>query len=163
MTVEYAGITGHADYLPDDEPDLLIDWKTTTLEKIPRIKTEGPSLTYRAQVSFYARAVGRTRVRIVYIPRDGGRDDIYQVEFARDDALVDEAIAWYYALRARVARGEMPAPSPPWAALRSAKSVCARYCEFFDASGARGCPGPEPVPLPPPDLGGIFHSPGPAS
>lgn len=159
ITVTYAGITGHADFLPADEPDLLVDWKTTTLKKLPRIRAEGASLTYRAQASFYAMATGRTRVRIVYIPRDGGRKDIHTVEFDRDDALVDEAVAWYYALRARVARGEIPAPNPPWASLAKARDVCARYCGFFDRTGARGCPGPDPAPRPPPSIGGLFTPP----
>ncbi|MEX5711898.1 PD-(D/E)XK nuclease family protein [Parafrankia sp. FMc6] len=159
ITVEYAGITGHADFLPHDPADLLVDWKTTTLKKLAYIKRDGPTKTYRAQASFYAMATGRTRVRIVYIPRDGGRKDIHTAEFDRDDALVHEAVAWYYALRARVARGDIPAPSPPWAALAKARDVCARYCEFFDRTGTQGCPGPEPAPKLPPSLGGLFTPP----
>lgn len=158
VTVEYAGIKGHTDFLPDDPADLVVDWKTTTIKKIVRIKREGISRAHHAQVSFYARATNRQRIMLVYIPRDGGRRDIHTVTVDRDDALVDEAVARYYAMKAAAARGQLTLPAPPWADLVTAPSICGRYCEFFDATGAAGCPGPPPpAPPGPPADGSPFH------
>lgn len=154
VEVSYAGIVGHADFLPAAEPDVLVDWKTSKVGKVVTIKKDGPPIGHRAQVSFYARAAGRKLCRVVYLPKDGFRRDIHIAEFPRDDALVDEAVSLYYGLRARVIRGDIPAPERP------ADSWCRRFCSYYapgTSGGPEGCPGLPRQSVPPPPSGGLFH------
>lgn len=152
ITCEYRGIVGHTDWLPPaPRDDLVVDWKSTTMKKLGDLQKYGISRAYRAQASFYAVAVKRPNCALVFLPVDGGKDDITIVEFPADRALADAAIDWLQSIRQAAGEGLVPLPDPVWAKAKDPRIHCARFCSHFnptgDPTGHRrdGCPGLAPT------------------
>lgn len=157
IVVRYRGIVGHTDWLPpEDGPDgdTVVDWKSTTLKKIEQILQYGISLTYEAQGSFYGVGTGRNWVKLVFIPVDGGKDDILIAKFPVNQPLVDAAVDWIHGIKAEALAGRVPLPDPVWKPSPKwpdPRELCARYCSHYnptaDITGERrdGCPGPTPT------------------
>lgn len=158
QTVTYRNVTGHTDWLPPEgtpDEDVVVDWKSTTKEKLENIIKYGISLTYEAQGSFYGVATGRRRVMLVFIAVDGGKDDILIAEFPVNRPLVDQAVDWLHSIKTEAREhGRVPLPDPVWKPSRKwpdPRVLCERYCSYFnpaaDVTGERrdGCPGPAPT------------------
>jgi PD-(D/E)XK nuclease superfamily len=103
--VMYRGVPGTVD-LYDRLTHVVIDWKTTTLAKLKRIRHEGPPSRYVTQVHVYAAALVASgedpfTVAIAYLPVDGTLADmwVWQTPFDRD--VADAA-------RERIARIRVP-------------------------------------------------------
>lgn len=111
----------------------VVDWKTVSKAKIK----SGAWLDEQkiAQVQLYGYLLEENGyevewVSLVAIPRDGTMADIasYKEKYDRQKALA--GIEW---LQNIIDQWEPPAPEKgAW--------FCSRYCQFYDATGAVGCP-----------------------
>lgn len=124
-------ITGHVDlYVPAHR--LIVDWKTITKSK----RSAFPSQSHRYQVHLYAwllRGAGHevTHVAIVGLCRDGNEDDVVVHCEPVSDTVLAAAFDWL-----REAHSDEMPPAD-----QQARRFCARYCQFYDATGQVGCEG----------------------
>lgn len=130
IEVEHDGLRGHVDCY-DIENREVIDWKTTTKKGL----TGFPSQQQVWQVQVYgwllsANGRGVKDVTLIGIPRDGNETHIKIHTEPYDPAVAQEAIAWLEDVRAS---DVPPEPEKP-------ARFCRDYCQFYDATGERGCP-----------------------
>lgn len=94
--VVYRDVPGTCD-LFDRSTGTVIDWKTTTKDKISHLKSQGPSPTYVVQGMLYAAGLAalgfevRTVV-LAFVPIDGELKDIWCWRSRFDQAIADAAI-----------------------------------------------------------------------
>jgi hypothetical protein len=140
--VEYRGVPGTCD-LFDRRRQQVIDWKTTLLAKIKRIRLTGPPRQYVVQAHIYGaalEAVGEkvSWVSLAYLPVDGSLDDLYVWQQPYDRRVADEAIDRY----------EATAGSKPSATPANPSRLCP-WCAYY-RPGSRdldvACPGDASVP-----------------
>lgn len=110
----------------------VVDWKTTQKKNLSKF----PSDQQRMQVQLYGYLIEEAgyevkTVSLVAIPRDGWMKDIriHTEEYNRAMAL--EGIEWVKDIQHLV---QAPAPERP-------KMFCKDFCEYYDGTGAIGCPG----------------------
>lgn len=120
------GLRGHVD-LFDTEQGIVVDYKTTTLKRIPNSITG----QYRTQVHLYGWLISQqhqvNEVALMFFPRDGKFTDVAYVSEPYDEAVALEALAELERVRA------LPvAPEPGERAY-----FCSSYCPFFGST----CPG----------------------
>lgn len=135
--VEYRGIPGTCD-LYDRDLKTVVDWKTSTVERIRRTRVEGVKGNHRVQVHGYGAglsAVGEDvrRVALIYVPRDGDLDDLYVHRERFDESIVDVAID-----RMETLRGKDPATVKPLP-----DNMCG-WCNYYlprSTDLSVGCPG----------------------
>lgn len=120
--VEFGGMTGHVD-LYDLEDFEIIDWKTTKQKN----QAYFPNKHQVWQVMVYGKMMKHAgyrvdKVSLASIARDGDERDLIIVSFEYDDAIADEALAWY---KIELERMEIPEPE------KDAETWCQHYCAFF--------------------------------
>ena len=131
---EYDGLKGHCDLFIKDI-GLVVDWKTTKKKSLRYF----PSEQQRWQVQLYGWLLTKNghqvnEVSLVAVARDGEMADIRSHREPYDEAVALTAIAWLNEVKEMANKNEAPAPEK-WAGF------CANYCNYYDASGAVGCPG----------------------
>jgi hypothetical protein len=139
--VVYRGVPGTADLA---WLDTVIDWKFTSVEKIKRLKREGPPRNYLVQLNMYAaglRAAGYdiTTVALCFVPIDAdhksGLRGMWVSRQPFNQALADDAVD-----RLERLRGLRPSQVDP-----KPDRLCA-YCAHYNPNSTDldlGCLGPE--------------------
>ena len=124
-------LKGHID-LYIKSARMVIDWKTTTKKNMSKF----PSEQQRMQVQLYGYLLeenGYTvdTVALCAIPRDGWMKDVkvHSEPYNREVAL--QGIEWV-----RNLQNQLSPPKP-----EKHHNFCKDFCEFYDASGEKGCPG----------------------
>lgn len=144
--VVFDGMKAHVDlYLPENKE--VVDWKTVKIKNLGFF----PSRQQRWQVHTYGyllrngNNVEVEKVTLVAIPRDGSEEDIVVHSEPYNEAIAIEALEWLDEVKAAT---EIPAPEKD-------AQFCKSYCQFYDASGIKGCTGRtardeklEPIPDP---------------
>jgi len=130
VQVEHDGLMGHVDVY-DREAREVIDWKTTTKSKMSKF----PSESQVQQVQVYgwllsANGYSVDSVTLVGIPRDGNERHVLFHTESYDENVALDAVAKLEDVRA------MSEPPEPEEYAR----FCRDYCQFYDESGAVGCP-----------------------
>lgn len=136
--VVYRDVPGTCDFY-DRELELVLDWKTSTVDKIKHLMYQGPAASYEVQTQTYAagfEALGYKvrHVALAFVPRDG--KELSQMWFWRtryDRAVADKAIDRLEALR-----GKDPGSVPA-----SPDRLCG-WCAHFKPGSTNltvGCPG----------------------
>jgi hypothetical protein len=140
--VTYRGITGSLD-LYDLWRCRLVDWKTTSVERLERYRRDGPPANYVVQLNIYAAALIAAGYQVdaaalVFLPRNGELSDVWAWTTAPDQAVADEAIDTYHKLHEDITLGMQPADVEAW------PSVLCNYCPHHQprsADLAVACPG----------------------
>lgn len=137
--LNYRGIPGTVD-LFDRFAKTIIDWKTTTLAKIKRLRHEGPTASYVVQTQLYGAALVAAgedvrHVALAFLPIDGTLDDLWVWRAPFDQSIADRAVD-------RIVRlaGQDPASVPA-----SPDRMCP-WCHHYRKGStdlARACPGVE--------------------
>lgn len=143
VPVEYRGIRGTCD-LYDRRRRLVIDWKSTSKGKLRRLRNDGPPIRAQVQIQIYAQALialgeDPQRVALVYVPRDGGLDDLWVWSSTLQPDLVGHWVGRFERLVERVATGEKPAD------FNASPSRLCGWCAHHNPASTdpnRGCPGP---------------------
>jgi hypothetical protein len=96
-------IPGHLDEF-DPFDGVLVDWKTTSRDRLSIVRSEGIDRAQEWQRHLYAEALRRMgyEVRVVanvFIARDGDEADVHEDSRAFDPAIVEEAIAGFREIR----------------------------------------------------------------
>lgn len=126
-------LPGHFDLYADR---IVEDWKTTTKDRLPSL----PTRRQRWQVQTYAHAAAVSGhpvdyVRLVFVPRDGGTDDVVVWEDDYRPDVAEEALDWLRDLLRTLADGDKPEPKKTW-------TYCVQWCDFYDPEGVgSGCAG----------------------
>lgn len=129
-TVQGLGRTGHVD-LFIKSAGLVVDWKTTKKKSLRNFPYEQQTLQVQAY-GVLMEEMGHTvkEVCLVAIPRDGEMVDIkaWRAKYNRETGL--RGLNWLQNVENMDTK---PAPE---------KNVkwCSKYCNFYDATGAIGCP-----------------------
>jgi hypothetical protein len=131
VEVEYEGLMGHVD-MYDKENKEVVDWKTVKKSNL----TYFPSKQQRMQVQLYGYLLNKNNVEVntvtlVAIPRDGDERDIVFHSEPYDESVALDGLKWLEEVRAMT---EAPAPEKD-------AFFCQHYCNFYDASGLKGCTG----------------------
>lgn len=131
---EYEGLKGHCDLFIKDI-GLVVDWKTTKKKSLRYF----PSEQQRWQVQLYGYLLTKNgyqvnEVALVAVPRDGDMSEIRAHREPYDEAMAMAALAWLEEVK-QLAKANTPPPAEKWSGF------CAAYCNYYDASGAAGCPG----------------------
>lgn len=142
--VSYRGIPGKLD-LFDLWRHRLVDWKTTSLDRLKRYRAEGPPANYVVQLNIYAAGLAAMGYEVdlaalIFIARDGDLSDIWAWTTVPNQAVADEAIDTYSSLVDAMSGGKTPADIEPWS------SVLCNYCPHHQprsADLAIACPGKE--------------------
>lgn len=140
--VSYRHVAGTVD-LFDRYKHRLIDWKTSTPQKIGRYRREGLPINYRVQVAIYAEALRAAGERVqecvlVFVPREGELDQVSAFASSPDKALADEYIDRYQEINDRLSQGETPGSIEP-----KPGPLC-RYCPNYQPTASNldvACPG----------------------
>lgn len=101
--VVFGGILGHVD-LYDRLTGTVVDFKTTTKDKISHLKSQGPSPNYSTQVMLYGgglEAAGHEvrMVALLFIPIDGELSDAWMWRHRYDRAVAEAAVSRVDSLR----------------------------------------------------------------
>jgi hypothetical protein len=131
-----------SEYMPRGTGDLLdrtmclfVDWKVMGRWSLDKLRTEGPSETYKVQVNLYAYAARKTgekvdRVAIVALPREGSSlDDLYVWCVPYDPAIARAALERVERIGREVSERKPDDFST------------ANDCRFCPHHGPTGCPG----------------------
>jgi CRISPR/Cas system-associated exonuclease Cas4 (RecB family) len=124
-------LKGHVDlYVKSSQT--VIDWKTTTKKNMPKF----PSPQQRMQVQLYGYLLEEngypvTTVALCAIPRDGWMKDVKVHSEPYDREIALQGIEWVHQLQTQISP---PAPERP-------RNFCKDFCEYFDATGVKGCQG----------------------
>lgn len=121
----YRGIPGTVD-LYDRRLKTVVDWKTSTVRNIARIRREGPSQAQRIQIHGYGAALSEAgydvaHVALVWLPRDGSLEDMFVHREPYDQAVIDDAIDRLAALEG----------TPPAQTTTAVSPLC-KWCPFYD-------------------------------
>src|SRR4029450_10719077 len=106
VPVVYRNIPGTCD-LYDRDMGTVVDWKSSTLDKISHLKRQQPALPYQVQVQTYAAGLATAgyevrNVALVFVPRDGKTlDQLWVWRTAFDRKVADDAIDRLAALRGK--------------------------------------------------------------
>lgn len=123
---------------------VVVDWKTTTCEKISRLKREGPPRHYKVQANMYAaglRTQGHeiSHVALCFIPIDAkpneGLSKLWVWRAPFDQAMADDAVD-------RIARLRGKRPSE----VDAKPDRLCTYCSHYDPNATDadlGCRGPQ--------------------
>lgn len=92
----WMGVPGTVD-LFDRRLHTVIDWKTTTLEKVARYRSSGPTKAQVVQVMGYGTALAATGenvkdVALAYVPTDGTLADIFVWRAPLDVTIAERAV-----------------------------------------------------------------------
>lgn len=147
-------LPGSADLVEDDtatDTTTVTDWKSSTVAALKGADGDGgrwawPRAGHIEQVNGYAAALiaegatlGRVRVRIVGVPREGDATAVRVWEADYAPEVAERLAQRVERVRATVSRGELAEPGRP------AGSWCARFCPYYapggDGSLDGGCPG----------------------
>ena len=136
--VMYRDIPGQCD-LYDKTLATVVDWKSSTLDKISHLKRQGPALPYQVQVQCYASGLIELghdvrNVALVFVPRDGKTlDQIWVWRTKYDRKVADDAIDRLEALRGKAPQDVPATPDRlcPW---------CSHYLPGSTDLSV-GCPG----------------------
>lgn len=128
---EAEGLRGHVDLYNKVNYE-VVDWKTTTKKNLAYF----PSKQQRWQVHLYGwllemNGLQVNTVTLVAIPRDGDERDIVFHSEPWNLQIAREALTWFDEIKKMA---EAPAPEKE-------ASFCELYCQFYDASGTKGCVG----------------------
>jgi hypothetical protein len=113
--VTYRGVPGTCD-LYDRETRTVVDWKTSTVDKIGHMRAQGPASNYIVQVQCYAAGLAArgedvAQVALVFVPRDGkSLDQIWVWRAKFDSSIADAAIDRMEALRGKAAASVPASP-----------------------------------------------------
>lgn len=94
--LDYRGMPGTVD-LFDRYTKTVIDWKTTTLAKLKRLRHEGPTASYVVQTQLYGAALVAAgedvrHVALAFLPIDGELNDLWVWRAPFDPSIADRAI-----------------------------------------------------------------------
>ena len=131
VEVEHEGMMGHVD-MYDKINHEVIDWKTVKKANVNRF----PSSQQITQVQLYGYLLNANgckvkTVTLVAIPRDGDERDIVFHSEPYDQAIAIAGLAWLQEIK------DMKVAPP----AEKDAFFCRHYCNFFDASGLKGCAG----------------------
>lgn len=103
--VEYRGIPGTCD-LYDREARTVVDWKTSTVDRIRRTRAEGVKANYQVQVHGYAAGLAARgedvrHVALVFVPRDGNLDELHVWRERYSQTVADTAVDRMESLRGK--------------------------------------------------------------
>lgn len=141
--IDGVDITGHCD-LYDLVTGSVVDWKTTSVNKIKAYRRDGPGEQYRVQAHLYGR--GWTRkgyqvhtVAVVFLPRDGELSQAWMWSEPYNETVATAALARANAVAMlnRALGDNTPA------VLNTADAYC-RFCPFYSPGSTnltKGCPG----------------------
>jgi len=135
--VSYRGLSGHAD-LYDRAEQTVVDWKTSTLDKLKRIRHDGPPRRHIVQLHIYGaglRAAGESieTVALVYLPIDGELRDLHVWRAPLDQNIADYAVERLESLRSH----------DPATTTATPNHLCG-WCPWYRAGSldlAVACPG----------------------
>lgn len=133
----YRGIPGTAD-LVFRFGRVVVDWKTTKLEKIKRVRRDGVPRHYQVQAQLYGAALVEegedvTHAAVVYLPVDSTLDDMFVYRMPLDRRIADDAVE----------RIERIAQLKPADAVARPDRLCA-YCPNYNPQATDlnvSCPG----------------------
>lgn len=116
QSVSCRGIPGTFD-LYDRAQRTLFDWKTTTLARLKRIRSEGPPTAHVVQTQLYGQALLEAgeevkQLALVYIPIDSTLQDIHVWRTIPNTALVDKATERVFGILFANPVDATPNPSP---------------------------------------------------
>lgn len=137
----YQGIKGTCD-LYDRRRKLLIDWKSTSKQKLRRLRQDGPPHQAQVQIQLYGAAMREAgedpqRLALAYVPRDGQLDDLWVWSTTPDQSIVDTAMERFHLIVA-LTSDLSPAQAPA-----TPTRLCS-FCSHFSSGStdlARACPG----------------------
>lgn len=133
VSAKVGDLPGHADFYSQGNA-CVVDWKTSTKNKLKPDKFPSDNYYYQAQIYGYLltkdKGLKVDTVWIVGVPRDGKMSDIVQFSkpYSEQDAL--KGIKWLDDVKTATKK---PAPEKPLA-------FCEGYCPFFDPTAEVGCP-----------------------
>lgn len=136
-------ISGSCD-LYDRETATVVDWKTTSSNKLKSYRRQGPGEQYRQQAHLYGRGWARRgmpvdTVMVVFLPRDGELRDTYIWHEPYDEQIAVASLA-----RAEAIAATTRLLGPAAAALmRTVDNYCTS-CPYYAAGATdltRACPG----------------------
>lgn len=130
--VRYRGVPGTVD-LFDRVDGLVIDWKTTTLAKIKRVRESGPPTSYVVQLQVYAaglEAAGETvrALALCYIPVDGTLADVFVWRTLPDRRTADAAVD---KLNARIGAELESVARPDPSTVAASPSALCKWCPYY--------------------------------
>jgi len=129
--VAYGDLKAHIDlFIPSSGS--VIDWKTSKVKNLSYF----PSKQQRWQVQVYGYLLSKNghtvnTVNLCAIARDGDEDHVKVHTEPYDEAVALEALSWLEAVKNS---NVLPEPEKE-------PSFCAKYCQYYDASGNLGCDG----------------------
>lgn len=141
-------VKGHTD-LYDARRQLVLDWKFPSPDNLRKMRDEGPSEQYKAQVRLYGLGhlkAGRPvrRVGIVALGRQGWLKDMFVWTEAFDEQLAQSYVDRVVSI-GRFLLGSDIASDGPWQTLQASPSRLCTWCPYYSRdvkeAGARGCPG----------------------
>ena len=143
VPVSYRGIPGTCD-LYDRRRKLVIDWKSTSKQRLRHLRSDGPPMRTQVQIQLYGAALRELgedpqRLALAYVPRDGSLDDLWVWTTTPDKALVDQWVGRFEQLTERIAVGVTPGEVSP-----TPTRLCS-WCPHYLPTSTdpdRGCPGP---------------------
>lgn len=143
--VRYRGVPGTVD-LYDRVDGLVVDWKTTTLAKLKRLRMSGPPSSYVVQLQLYGAALaaaGETvrALALAYVPTDGTLAELWVWRTTPDVRVADAAVDRLN--RIVGAELESVARIDPSEVEASPSALC-KWCPYYlpgVGSSATSCPG----------------------
>ena len=144
QAVSYRGVPGKLDAY-DMWRRRLVDWKTTSVERLARYRNDGPPSNYVVQLNIYAAGLAALGYPVdlaclIFIPRNGELSDVWAWTMPPDVSIADQAIDTYLKLRADMDAGQTPGDVEAW------PSVLCGWCPHHlprTADLAVACPGKE--------------------
>lgn len=141
-------VQGHTD-LYDREKFIVLDFKFPSSDNIKKMRTDGPSNQYVAQVQLYGLGhilAGRRvdRVGIVALGRQGWLKDMWVWTTPFDRGVADAALQRVYDLGNRMIELGLP-DSGAWQEIERSPTRLCSWCPYWNRdereAGANGCPG----------------------
>jgi hypothetical protein len=132
----WQGVPGTVD-LFDRRRRVVIDWKTTTMDKIARYRAQGPTKTQVVQIMGYGAALQAAsepveHVALAFVPTDGTLEDIFVWRAPLDVSIAQRAVERLSLL------AQQPLPATP-----SPSALC-KWCPFHRPGSTdltTSCPG----------------------
>lgn len=130
--IRYRGVPGTVD-LFDRVDGLVVDWKTTTLAKIKRVRESGPPSSYVVQLQLYAaglESAGETvrALALCYLPVDGTLVDVFVWRTVPDRRAADAAVD---KLNARIGAELESVARPDPSTVAASPSALCRWCDYY--------------------------------
>jgi hypothetical protein len=146
------GISGSCDLFDTDDPQTVLDWKITGLDRIKKYARSGPGDQYRIQAHLYGlgwllAGYQPKRVAIVFLPRGGLLAGLHVWTEPFDPQVAVDAIKRYRTTVLALAHLDPERNPGRWAMFPTADAFCT-WCPYFlpgSTDLGKGCPGHHPA------------------